>query len=365
MSMQTVYFYPHASFRDRQLDTIRRWPKAEVINPEIVEGRKGAQVSASKAIAPKRGQSWKQKLPLLNIKLRPKGIPKDAVVYVWGALMATGEFIVDLDNPWSLVGYNLRAMPLYRLLIKRALLSGRCREIRCMSEACRQSLRVLFGDAVYAKAQVHYPCISPEVTSVEVTSGEECRFLFVGTQFEIKGGPAMLRAFRRAYQKNSNAVLDVITHLPVHFTDLAASCPGIRVFPAKFSREEILENFIKKSDVLIHPSYMESFGMVILEAISNGLAVITTEMYATPEMVEDGVNGFVLSPPISSWKGFMPTSHFLVPDMLCALKELEASIFESQLESVIALLASNLQLRIRMRQASLQRFNDHFSRGLN
>jgi len=113
----------------------------------------------------------------------------------------TGNFIVDLDNPWSLTGFNLRAMPLYKSILRYILASSRCLEIRCISEACRLSLKALFGQTVYDKASVHYPFIPQKVPSVPSVIPEPCRFLFVGTQFEIKGGEALLKAFRRVYEK--------------------------------------------------------------------------------------------------------------------------------------------------------------------
>ena len=309
--MKKIYFYPHSYFRDRQLDTIRRWPADQVVNPEVEKNRRGNQVSSSYANAEKLKVSWKQKLPLLNVKVRPKEAPSDAVVYVWGAIVATGRFIVDLDNPWSLVGYNLRAMPIYRFFIKRLLLSARCLEIRCMSEACRVSLRALFGDAIYNKAAVHYPCIPQVVTEVSTASlTDECRFLFVGTQFEIKGGVALLKAFRRVYEQGKNARLDVVTHLPAKYSHLAEGCPGIHIHDAKFSRREIHEQFMLKADILVLPTYVESFGMVALEALAHGLGLIATDVYALRELVEDGRNGRLLSPPISVWDGVLPSRYY-------------------------------------------------------
>jgi glycosyltransferase involved in cell wall biosynthesis len=305
-----VFFYPHSYLRDRQLDTIRRWPVDQVVNPEVAQNRRGVQVSSSYANATKLKASWKQKLPLLNVKLRPKAAPDVAAVYAWGAVVATGRFIVDLDNPWSLVGYNLRAMPIYRFFIKRLLLSARCLEIRCMSEACRLSLRALFGDAIYNKATVHYPCIPQVVTEIPSRLTDECRFLFVGTQFEIKGGVALLKAFRRVYEQGKNARLDVVTHLPAEYAHLAEGCPGIHIHDAKFSRSEIHEQFMRQADVLVLPTYVESFGMVALEALAHGLALIATDVYALRELVEDGRNGRLLSPPISVWDGVLPSRYY-------------------------------------------------------
>ena len=40
-----------------------------------------------------------------------------------------------------------------------------------------------------------------------------------------------------------------------------------------------------KSDILIHPTYVDTFGVVVLEAIAHGLGIISTDLYALPEMV--------------------------------------------------------------------------------
>jgi hypothetical protein len=189
MTAPLVYFYPHAYLRDRQLDTIRAWPRERVVNPEIAAERRGAQVSEERALMPGSRRRWHQVVPAINLKRRPAGLDKDAAVYVWGGIVTSGPFIVDLDNPYALTGYNARAMGLYRGLLRRLLSSPRCREIRCLSEACRQSLELLFGAAVAAKAAVHYPRVARAVEQLPA-AGEGCRFLFIATQFEIKGGAA-------------------------------------------------------------------------------------------------------------------------------------------------------------------------------
>lgn len=357
-----VFFYPHTYLRDRQIDTIRRWPAAQVINPELIENRKGAQVSAAKATAVKQGMSWKQGVPLINIKRRLRNVPKDAVVYVWGALMATGKFIVDLDNPWSLVGYNLGAMPIYRWLIKRFLLSMRCIEIRCMSEACHTSMRVLFGEDVYAKAKVHYPCIPQAVHTVNNVSGKERRFLFVGTQFEIKGGEALLKAFRRVYERNGLCRLDMITHLPSEFAKLAEGCEGIVIHEAHFSRDQVHDLFMRGADVLILPTYVESFGMVALEALAHGLALIATDVYALKEMVEQDVNGDLLGAPVSIWNEVMPSATYHdLANIKQRIRAADTGAFEWQLEKAIERFVVDPEWCLRARQASTALMRERFS----
>ena len=357
-----IYFYPHAYLRDRQIDTIRHWPVGEAVNPELAMGRQGAQVTAGKANAVRIQISWKQRLPLLNLKRRPREAPRDAAVYVWGGLITSGAFIVDLDNPWSLVGYNIGAMSLYRPLIRRLLLDERCREIRCMSEACRESLRLLFGQRVHAKAKVHYPWMPQAVDSVVALSRAEARFLFVGTQFEIKGGEALLRAFSQVYAQYPGCRLDIVTHLPEQFGPLARACPGIAIHEARFSRAEVHKRFMRQADVLVLPTYVDSFGMVALEALSHGLALIATDVYALREMVESGQNGELLPPPVSIWEDYLPSAVYRdLANVKEHIRVVDKTDFEDRLAQAIERFVVDPGWRLRARQASIRLMRERFA----
>ncbi len=356
-----IYFYPYASLRDRQLDTMRNWPSHEVVSPEVPRNRRGVQVTAEYAKASKLRKSWKSYIPMVNIKFRPRKAPKDAEIYVWGAVVSKGNFIVDLDNPWSLTGYNLTAMSFYRPILKYILNSSRCTEIRCISQACRLSLKALFGQAVYDKSSLHYPCIPQKVSSVGSAITDDCRFLFVGTQFEIKGGEALLKAFRRVYARVPSAKLDVITYLPTEYINLAKSCAGIYVHEPKFTRDEIHEQFMSKADVLVSPTYAESFSMVSREGISHGLALIATDVYALSEMVEDGKNGYLIQPPISVWDGIMPSRYFYdLKNIKKHIKKTDTTIFEEKLEKAMYEFAANPKFRLTARQNSVRINNERF-----
>jgi glycosyltransferase involved in cell wall biosynthesis len=333
MTAPLVWFYPHGVLRARQLDVIRQWPADRVLNAELAERTSaalagpGARPSASRA-------GLLGRLPLPNVKRRPSDLPAEAAVYVWGAVVDRGRFITDLDTPYSLTGYNLSALPLWRWPLGLMLRSNRCLEIRCMSQACRNSLALEFGDRTAAKATVHYPRLAdapPARPPRAVNSGDGPRFLFVGTQFEIKGGAALLRAFRAVRAAVPSAELDLVTHLPADRRALTDQ-PGVTVHTADLGRDELWQRFFARADALVLPTYVDSFGMVALEALAHGLALIATDLYALPEMVQDNVNGSLLRAPLSIWDGFRPGSlyHALdqAPDAAAALDTTE---FERQL----------------------------------
>ena len=356
-----LFFYPHKYLRDRHLDTIRRWNLSEVINHEIALGVRGAQVAEKDATSAKIRRSWKQKIPLVNIKLRPKEAPPDAVIYVWGALIATGRFIVDLDNPYSLVGYNPFAMNIWRHAIGMILRSSRCQQIRCISEACRRAVGELYGKSVLDKAVVVYPCLAQEIVNVNQTAADGPRYLFIGTQFLIKGGPELLLAFRRVRLRIPNARLDIVTHLPSDYK-LLAEQEGVEVHKANLSRNEVWSKFMQNADILVHPSYMESFGMVILEAISHGLAVVANDVYAHREMIIDGENGLLLEPPVYYWKGVLAGPLFLNQFNAGAfIKKFDKGAYVAQLADAMVAVGEDPGRLLAYRQRSCARFNQMMS----
>ena len=50
------------------------------------------------------------------------------------------------------------------------------------------------------------------------------------------------------------------------------------------------------ADLFMLPSYLEGFGLVITEAMSAGLPVLTTTHTSGPDLIRDGIDGYVLEP---------------------------------------------------------------------
>lgn len=63
-----------------------------------------------------------------------------------------------------------------------------------------------------------------------------------------------------------------------------------------FIKEDVLADYYKSSDVFVFPSYLEGFGMVLIEAMACGLPVVSTTATAIPEVVGDAG---ILVPPKS------------------------------------------------------------------
>lgn len=82
--------------------------------------------------------------------------------------------------------------------------------------------------------------------------------------------------------------------------------------------QQILEE-MSRHDVFVFPSLFEGFGLVILEAMSQGLPVITTPHTAGPDVITDGEDGFIVpirsAPAIAQKLELLARDRSLLSDM--------------------------------------------------
>lgn len=120
---------------------------------------------------------------------------------------------------------------------------------------------------------------------------ERPRFLFVGREWERKGGPELLRAWPAVRAQRHDAELAIVgpdgppAPLPdgVRFAGrIDRSTPaGAAAFAAEYRR----------ATAFVLPSRFEPFGIVLLEAMAYSLPCVANDACAMPEIVADGETG--------------------------------------------------------------------------
>ena len=117
--------------------------------------------------------------------------------------------------------------------------------------------------------------------------------LFVGDDFGRKGLDTAIEGLARS---RSTAELWVVGgDRDASYRTLAASLGiGERVRFVGRLRNDELPSWYSAADVLLLPSRQDSWGLTVIEAMAAGCVVVTSEYTGAHEIVERGVNGYVL-----------------------------------------------------------------------
>jgi glycosyltransferase involved in cell wall biosynthesis len=120
------------------------------------------------------------------------------------------------------------------------------------------------------------------------SDGRRLRLLFVGGDFERKGGAILLECFRRYLREDCE--LSIVTQSAV------APERNLRVYRDVKPNSPTLLRLYAEADVFVFPTLADCAPLAIPEAMAASLPVITTRVGAIPEMVRDGEQGFLVTP---------------------------------------------------------------------
>lgn len=123
---------------------------------------------------------------------------------------------------------------------------------------------------------------------------DNLRLIYVGRLTKIKNVETSMKVVKRLNELGYNAHLDIVGNGSEldYITNLSnKKYKGLVTLHGFMNREELIHLY-QKNDIFIMPSKYETFGLVYLEAISQGLPVIYTRNQGFDGYFEDGVVGY-------------------------------------------------------------------------
>ena len=122
--------------------------------------------------------------------------------------------------------------------------------------------------------------------------GSSLRLLFVGRINQRKGIKYLLEALRLLNDPN------------IHLTVCGRVVDGLELFKPFASQVAIrpsvsipeLVRAYQSADLFVFPSVAEGFGQVLLESLASGLPILSTTRTAAPDLIDEGVQGWVVEP---------------------------------------------------------------------
>ncbi len=129
-----------------------------------------------------------------------------------------------------------------------------------------------------------------DITKIHNINKNGKRFLFVGKNFYCKNGPLVVDAFSKLYHIYPDIELYIVG--PQNIPPEIISKPGI-YFIGRVSYNELVK-YYNLCDYFVMPSKFEPYGLVFGEALIFGLPCIGKNIFAMPEFISQGVNGYLI-----------------------------------------------------------------------
>lgn len=127
-------------------------------------------------------------------------------------------------------------------------------------------------------------------------------FLFLSNMIETKGVYVLLEACALLKKKGYDFLCNFVGQwFDVTKETFETRCKQLSIsdcvhaYGAKYGEEK--DSFLQKAEALVFPTYYaaETFGLVILEAMQQSLPVISTNEAAIPDIIDSGINGWLVS----------------------------------------------------------------------
>lgn len=125
-------------------------------------------------------------------------------------------------------------------------------------------------------------------TAATADAGPRKRLLFVGKDFQRKGGDCVVGALRRLRAEYDPDI--TLTVAGPSAWPLPGSVPEGVTFLGLVPSDRVAR-LMDEHDVFMLPSRFEAFGIVIAEALARGLPCVGHRAFAMTEMIQDGRNG--------------------------------------------------------------------------
>lgn len=251
---------------------------------------------------------------ILYASLKKKTRPKEASLTYSSQhpILRKEAWVVDLEYVTGLLSYgHLRLSKGY---LEKILGSPYCRKILPWTEASKKTIVLNLNCARFIdKIEVVHLAVLPK--KVNKAYSDNVNLLFVGTanihnipwSFELKGGLELLKAFKILSKNYPNLKLTIRAWIPEYARRICEKLKNVRIID-KILPSGILDKIFRNADIFVFPCH-QTPGRVILDAMSYGLPIVTSDVWANSEMVEDGRNGYLIkkSPHLRYInKGYVP-----------------------------------------------------------
>ena len=209
------------------------------------------------------------------------------------ALLFRKKVLMHIHGGGFLDFYGHSACPV-RLLVRQVL--DHADHIIVLSERFRVGLQTITRNQNLTV--LHNPIRASAFSVKTLNERLPGSILFMGDIIERKGIADLIEAMPKVLERIPGAKLHLCGRGSINFYRSICAEKGLSgsiLFERFLSGDARLAAFSSAS-LFVLPSYIEGMPMVIIEAMAAGLPIVATSVGGIPEIIEEGKNGFLISP---------------------------------------------------------------------
>ena len=295
---------------------------------------------------------------------------QEAVALSYNRFLHTNKpYILLLENPLAPLhyAYGRNSTAVSKVKLNKVFTDKNLKAIVCLSDACRDTIRNYY-DTKNKKIVAIRPLVRTrfevsETAIKEKAHSDVLQLLYVSSRFELKGGQDILSAFTSI--ENEKLKLKIICKretIPEKDWEIISDHPRIQFHEFNLSKDELAKEY-NSSNILLNPTRQDSFSLVVLEAMKYGNAILSSFLYAIPEMVAEGEEGYLTNPKYLIWnENNMPNPYVWTHrDKTIYSSYVDHNMVDFLVEKIVYLM-NNRDVLQRMELAAFRKANtDEFS----
>ena len=185
--------------------------------------------------------------------------------------------------------------------VKKYLHSKYCKKIVAWTEWSKKGIVENFPE-IESKVELVYPAIPPK--KFKKIKSDKIRLLFSSRRFYFKGGLYALEVIDKLTKKYDNVEGTIISDVPENIYKKYSKNKKIK-FERLVPQEKLFNEIYPSTDIFVYPSFTDTFGFQITEAMVFGIPVVAAGGHSRRELIEEGKTGFVVDEPASFPKDYL------------------------------------------------------------
>ena len=177
--------------------------------------------------------------------------------------------------------------------IIKILLNKNCKKILAWNKWVYGDIIKEFPE-IKNKTEIVYPGIPFQ--NFKKKKSKTINLLFSSRRFYFKGGLHALEVIDRLTKKYKEVYGMIVSDVPEEIMKKYSQNKKIN-FLGFVSQERLFNEIYPETDIFIYPSYTDTFGFGITEALSFGIPVIAVDGQCRKEIISEGKTGFIINEP--------------------------------------------------------------------